>query len=84
MLVYVELLLFATIILMYLGLFFYNFPILHITKASLHLTPFRLEGKKGVCRLKSPYRLKNYDIEQELHERNLYVHKESLLNFRCT
>jgi hypothetical protein len=51
MLVYVELLLFATIILMYLGLFSYIFLFLHITKASLHLTPFRLEGKKGFVTL---------------------------------
>jgi hypothetical protein len=27
---------------------------------SPHLTPYHLKGKKGVCRLESPYHLKNY------------------------
>jgi hypothetical protein len=39
----------------------YIFLFLHITKASLRLTLYRLKGKKGVRRLESPYRLKNYD-----------------------
>jgi hypothetical protein len=33
---------------------------LHISKASPRLTPYRLKGKKGVGRLRMPYRLKNY------------------------
>jgi hypothetical protein len=39
----------------YIFLFF-----LHITKASHRLTPYRLKDKKGVSRLESPSRLKNY------------------------
>jgi hypothetical protein len=57
---YVELLLFATFILIYLELYSYIFLFLHITMVSPHLTPFHLKGKKGVCRLESPYHLKNY------------------------
>jgi hypothetical protein len=34
--------------------YFYIFLFLHITKASPHLTPYRLKGKKGVRRLESP------------------------------
>jgi hypothetical protein len=30
-----------------------------MSKASPHLTPYRLKDKKGVCHLKSPYHLKN-------------------------
>jgi hypothetical protein len=36
------------------------FLYLHITKASPRLAPYHLKDKKGVCRLESPYRLKNY------------------------
>jgi hypothetical protein len=43
-----------------IGLYFYIFLFLHISKASPHLTPYLLKGKKVVCRLESPYRLKNY------------------------
>jgi hypothetical protein len=32
----------------------------YIIKASPRLTPYRLKGKKGVGRLRTPYRLKNY------------------------
>jgi hypothetical protein len=39
----------------------YIFLFLHITKASPHLTLYRLKGKQGARRLESPYRLKNYD-----------------------
>jgi hypothetical protein len=35
------------------------FLFLHISKTSPRLTPYRLKGKKGVCRLETPYRLKN-------------------------
>jgi hypothetical protein len=34
---------------------------LRITKASSRLTPYHLKDKKGVRRLETPYRLKNYD-----------------------
>jgi hypothetical protein len=41
-------------------LYSYIFLFLYITKASPHLTLYHLKGKKGVRRLESPYRLKNY------------------------
>jgi hypothetical protein len=44
------------------GLYSYFFLFLYITKASPHLTPYHLKGKKGVRRLELPYRLKNYGI----------------------
>jgi hypothetical protein len=47
--------------LLFLTLYYsYIFLFLHITKVSSRLTLYRLKGKKGVRRLESPYRLKNY------------------------
>jgi hypothetical protein len=37
------------------------FLFLYINKVSSHLTLYRLKDKKGVRRLETPYRLKNYD-----------------------
>jgi hypothetical protein len=34
----------------------------YIIKMSLRLTLYRLKDKKGVGRLTSPYRLKNYEL----------------------
>jgi hypothetical protein len=45
-------------------LYFYNFLYLHISKVSPRLTPYHLKDKKVVCRLESPYHLKNYDVGQ--------------------
>jgi hypothetical protein len=45
------------------------FLFLYITKASPRLTLYHLKGKKGVRRLESPYRLKNYG------QRHLPVHQ---------
>jgi hypothetical protein len=45
---------------LYYWIYFYIFLFLHITKASPRLTPYRLKGKKGVGRLRTSYRLKNY------------------------
>jgi hypothetical protein len=40
---------------------FLYFLFLYITKALPRLTPYRLKDKKGVYRLETPCRLKNYD-----------------------
>jgi Ca2+/Na+ antiporter len=40
---------------------FLYFLFLYITKALPCLTPYRLKDKKGVYRLETPCRLKNYD-----------------------
>jgi hypothetical protein len=60
MLVYVELLIYLLILFGIIFPIFYCFYFLHISKASPRLTPYRLKGKKGVGRLRTPYRLKNY------------------------
>jgi hypothetical protein len=52
---------FSPFLTLYYWIYFYIFLFLHITKASPRLTPYRLKGKKGVGRLRTPYRLKNYD-----------------------
>jgi hypothetical protein len=57
--IFVSFLFFSPFLTFIIG-YFYIFLFLHITKASPRLTPYRLKGKKGVCRLESPYRLKNY------------------------
>jgi hypothetical protein len=54
--------LFSPFLTLYYWIYFYIFLFLHITKASSRLTPYRLKGKKGVGRLRTPYRLKNYDF----------------------
>jgi hypothetical protein len=51
---------FSPFLTLYYWIYFYIFLFLHITKASPCLTPYRLKGKKGVGRLRTPYRLKNY------------------------
>jgi hypothetical protein len=48
---------FSLVLLNYIPIFFL---FLYINKASPRLTPYRLKGKKGVERLRTPYRLKNY------------------------
>jgi hypothetical protein len=62
MLVYVELLIFANFIWDYIS---YILLFLHISKASPRLTLYCLKGKKRVCRLDSPYRLKNYNSNDQ-------------------
>jgi hypothetical protein len=43
-----------------IGLYFYIFLFLHISKASPYLTAYHLKGKKVVRHLELPYRLKKY------------------------
>jgi hypothetical protein len=47
---------FSLVLLNYIPIFLF----LYINKASPRLTPYRLKGKKGVGRLRTPYLLKNY------------------------
>jgi hypothetical protein len=56
---------FSPFLTLYYWIFFYIFLFLHITKASPRFTPDRLKGKKGVGRLRTPYRLKNYVINYD-------------------
>jgi hypothetical protein len=60
---------FSPFLTLYYWIYFYIFLFLHITKASPRLTPYHLKGKKGVGRLKTPYRLKNYApiLKMSLH-----------------
>jgi hypothetical protein len=67
MLVYVELLIYLLILFGIIFPIFYCFYFLHISKASPRLTSYRLKGKNGVGRLRTPYRLKNYDIRIGYH-----------------
>jgi hypothetical protein len=73
---------FSPFLILYYWIYFYIFLFLHITKASPHLTLYRLKGKKGVGRLRTPYRLKNYDAHsismstsERLSQLDLEIHK---------
>jgi hypothetical protein len=57
----------------------YIFLFLHITKASSHLTPYQLKGKKGVCCLESSYRLKNYEGWMKLDQKAVDIKSYDLL-----